>query len=239
MKTSFDLSAPLSDQAADSIASLKAREQAEYAGRLAELKAQEPLLTDRDLAQVARHKLEVARALVGLERGAEAWPVGFSAIGLFLDLEDFENLADCCEVLYRADQSFSLAALGQAVWLAVTFPIDPELTVLLLNHLVDETPDHSDGAAVAAVTALFLVEHRVDDTQLHKRLHFFCSQVLGQVARRHSQVETQDQFDLWLERLELKDPDKFLPRLRNVIDVLVQDDWWFDPTHIQSRLPMS
>lgn len=237
MKTSFNLSEPLSDQAADSIASLKAREQAEFAGRLADLKAQEPLLAQDDLKQVANHKLEVARALVGLERGGEAWASGLSAVGLFLDLEDWESLADCCEVLYRADQDLSLAALGQGVWLAVTFPMDSELTVLLLNHVVDETPDHSDGAAVAAVTALFLVEHRVGDEQLQKRLQFFCSQVLGQVARRHSQVETQEQFDFWLERLELKEPEKFLPRLRNVVDVLVQNDWWFDRDLIQSRLP--
>lgn len=233
----FDPATPLADTAADSIASLKAREQAEFAGRLAELKTQEPLLDSSDLQQVANHKLEVTRALVGLERGTEAWPVGFSAVGLFLDCEDWEGLADTCEVLYRADQPFSLAALGQGIWLAVTFPMDAELCTLLLSHLVDETPDHSDGAAVAAVTALFLVEQRVDDPSLHKRLHFFTSQLLGQVARRHSQVETQDQFDFWLERLELKDPDKFLPRLRNVIDVLVQDDWWFDTTYIQNSLP--
>ena len=28
--------------------------------------------------------------------------------------------------------------------------------------------------------------------------------------------------------MELNDPARFLPRLRNVVDVLAQDDWWFD-----------
>jgi hypothetical protein len=234
---SFELSEPQSDKALESIASLKAREQAEYAGLLADLHAKETSLNQSNPSQVANHKLEVARALVGLERGAEAWPIGLTAVGIFTGLEDWSSVADACEVLYRADQPGSLMALGQGIWLVVTFPLDPELTVQLLTHLVDETPDHSDGAAVAAVTALFLVEHRVEDERLQERLYFFSSQILGQVARRHSQVETQEQFDAWLERLELKDPGKFLVRLRNVIDVLVQDDWWFDRDLIQSKLP--
>ncbi len=174
---------------------------------------------------------------MGLERGAEAWPIGRTAVDLFLEQEDWENAADCCDVLYQCEQPDSLAALGQGIWLVVTFPLDPELMVHLLTHLVDETPDDADGAAVAAVTALFLVDLRVEEETLHEKLHFFASQILGQVARRHSDVQSQEAFDLWLERLELKDPDKFFPRLRNVVDVLVQDDWWFDREAIQAQLP--
>ena len=42
-----------------------------------------------------------------------------------------------------------------------------------------------------------------------------------------------------MERLELKDPDKFLVRLRNVVEVLVQDDWWFDREALQAKLPIN
>ncbi len=233
----FDPSKPLQDSSADSIAALKAREQAELEGRLADLMQQDGSVNAADPSQQAIHKLEIARTLMGLERGAEAWPVGRDAMDLFVQLEDWENAADCCDVLYKCEQDGSLAALGQGIWLAVTFPLDPELTVHLLNHIVDETPDDADGAAVAAVTALFLVDHRVEDEQLHEKLSFFAGQILGQVARRHANIETQQQFDFWMEKLELKEPEKFLPRLRNVVDVLVQEDWWFDRDVIQSRLP--
>jgi hypothetical protein len=233
----FDPARPLADSAADSLAPLKAREQAELEGRLAELQANSHSVNMADPSQNALHKMEIARTLVGLERGAEAWPTARSALQLFIELEDWENSADCCDILYKCEQEGSLSALGQGIWLVVTFPLDAELTVHLLTHLVDETPDDADGAAVAAITSLFLVDHRVQDDPLKERLHFFASQILGQVARRHGQVETQAQFDLWLDRLELKAPEKFLPRLRNVIDVLVQDDWWIDRDAIQSRLP--
>jgi hypothetical protein len=131
-----------------------------------------------------------------------------------------------------------LSALGQGIWLAVTYPIDPELSVELLTHVVEDTPDDADGAAVAATTALFLADIRTEGKQ-RDNLMFFCSQILGQVARRHSEVESQEAFDLWMERMELKEPDKFLVRLRNIVDVLVQDQWWFDREQLQARLPVN
>ena len=180
-------------------------------------------------------ELQIARTLVELHRGAEAWAIGRSIFDVFLQAEDWESAADTCDVLFQAEQPQSLCALGQGIWLAVTYPIDPELSVELLNHVVDETPDDSDGAAVAATTALFLADLRAQGQQ-RESLMFFANQILGQVARGHSEVQSQDAFDLWMERLELREPDKFLVRLRNVVDVLVQDDWWFNREALQTRL---
>ena len=63
----------------------------------------------------------------------------------------------------------------------VTFPIDPDLSVAMLQHLIDESPDRSDGAAVAAATAGYLVELRAQGKQ-KEELQFFTRQMLGQVA---------------------------------------------------------
>ena len=44
-------------------------------------------------------------------------------------------------------------------WLAVPFPeVDPELTVALLQHVVEETPDDSDGGPLAATVAQYIVD---------------------------------------------------------------------------------
>lgn len=138
---------------------------------------------------------------------------------------------------YQCDQPDSLIALGHGIWIGVTFPIDPEISVHLLSHIVDDTPDDSDGAAVAAATACFLADVRAEEGPEKERLSFFSQQLLGRVARRHSEIETQAQFEHWIEKLELNDPDKFLVRLRNVVDVLVQDQWWIDRDAIQAELP--
>ncbi|WP_295434800.1 hypothetical protein [uncultured Thiodictyon sp.] len=183
-------------------------------------------------------RLQLARTLVGLDRGAEAWPLGRAAFNDFLAVDDFESAADACDVLFQAGQPDSICALGQGIWLAVTCPVDPELSIDLLRHVIDETPDDADGAAVAASTALFLADVRAQGKH-RDDLMFFSTQTLGNVARRHSGVQTPEQFDRWMERLELKEPDKFLMRLRSVVEVLVRDDWWFDRDALRDRLPFA
>ena len=103
--------------------------------------------------------------------------------------------------------------------------------------MVDETPPDADGAAVAAVAACYLVDLRAREPQ-RDHLLLYTNQVLATVARRHSDVDGQQAFDQWIEDMELSDPALFLPRLRNVVDVLVQDDWWFDREALQATLPV-
>lgn len=183
-------------------------------------------------------RLQTARALVTLERKEEAWALARGAFDDFLAGDAFELAADACDVLFQADQAESIAALGQGIWLAVTCPVDPELTIELLSHVIDETPDDSDGAAIAAATALFLADVRAHGRQ-REELMFFATQLLGNVAYRHSGIESSDGLDGWMERLELKEPEKFLARLRHVVEALVADDWWFDREELMQRLPFA
>ncbi len=227
----FDLGAESGEEA---IASSAANE-----SRLCAL--QERLLelgSDADPMQRADLEKQRAALLIALDRGDEAWASVRPIVAVYIDGEHWEKAVEVFDLLYRADQQASLSALGQGVWLAVTFPIDPELTVAMLQHIVDETPDTADGAAVAAATAVYAVDLRAAEGQ-RRDLHFFAMQLLGSVARRHANVASQDEFDGWMARLELTDPAKFLVRLRNVIDVMVQDDWWFDRDQIQATLPVN
>jgi len=229
----------LADIAADSVINRSA----EQAALLSHLQALQDRYRDlgrvsatpRDVADV---KLQMARTLVNLERGEEAWQLGRTALDTFIRVEDFESAADACDVLFQCDQPESLSALGQGIWLTVTYPMDPELSVEILTHVVDETPDDADGAAVAATTALFLADMRASGKQ-RENLMFVATQTLGRVARRHSGVDSQEEFDRWMDRLELREPEKFLVRLRNVLEVLVQDNWWFDREALQAKLPVN
>ncbi len=227
----------LSDTAADSVIN-RGAEMAALESHLGALEEHFEGLRRASAApkEFADLRLQMARTLVGLERGAEAWGPARESLDVFVAAEDWESAADACDVLFQCGQPGSLAALGQGIWLAVTYPMDPDLTVELLTHVVDETPDDADGAAVAATTALFIADLRAEGNQ-RDNLMFLSTQILGNVARRHSGVQTQAEFDAWMDRLELREPDKFLVRLRNVVDVLVQDDWWFDRDALHARLP--
>jgi hypothetical protein len=205
---------------------------ADLRGQLAELSPQAGTLRRADL------QLQLGRALVRLEKGPAAWAAAREAFDLYLAEQAWEGAAQACDILFLADQPQSLAALGQGIWLAVTYPVDPELSVALLQHVVEETPPDADGAAVAAVTAYYLVDLRARDPQ-REHLLLYANQVLATVARRHSSVDGQQNFNKWIEDMELNDPALFLPRLRNVLDVLVQDDWWFDREALQAALPVT
>lgn len=187
-------------------------------------------------AQRAELQLKIGAILVDLERGAEAFDIAKQAFDVYVELQDWEGAVRACDVMFQAEQDDSLAALGQGVWLAVTFPVSADLTVNMLSHIIDETPDDSDGAAVAGTVARYVVDLRTEGKQ-HDDLVFFTNNLLGGVARRHSEVQSQEQFDYWVEKLELNDPAKFLPRLRNIVDVLVQDNWWVDRDAIWASLP--
>ena len=219
-----------SEDAKESTGMLK-RLVADLREQLAELSPGAEALRRADLL------LQLGRALVRLEARTEAWAMAREAVDLYLADQAWEGAAQACDILFLCDQPESLAALGQGIWLAVTYPIDPELSVALLQHVVDETPPEADGAAVAAVVAYYLVDMRARDPQ-REHLLIYASQVLATVARRHSAVAGQEDFNRWLESMELNDPALFLPRLRNVVDVLVQDDWWFDREALQSALPV-
>jgi hypothetical protein len=114
--------------------------------------------------------------------------------------------------------------------------VDPELSVALLHRVVEETPPDADGAAVAAIAAYYVADLRAREPQ-REHLLLYANQVLATVARRHSGVDGQEAFNRWIQDMELADPAAFLPRLRNVVDVLVQDDWWFDREKLQATLP--
>lgn len=199
--------------------------------RLLESQSQSPLPR-------AQLQLEIARTLIELNKGQEAWDLAREAFDHFVAFERWEQAIQAGEVLFLADQADSLVALGHAIWLAVTYPVNPELTVAMLQHVVHETPEDADGAAVAAATAHYIVDLRSEGKQ-REDLGLFTGRLLATVARRHSNVKEQPEFDAWVKRLELDDPAKFLIRLRNVVDVLVQDQWWFDRTALQEKLPVN
>jgi hypothetical protein len=197
------------------------------------------LAPGRDDTARAALLLEMARVLLRLEKMSEAWAAAREAFDLCVVAERWEDAIQCCDALFAADQEESLAALGQGVWLAVTFPVDPELTVAMLQHVVDETPEDSQGAAVAATVAHYVADLRAPDGKERDNLLFYTNQLLATVARRQANIQDQAAFDDWFRKLELDDPAKFLPRLRNIVDVLVQENWWIDRASIHAKLPLN
>ena len=193
-------------------------------------------LEESDPLQRARLQMDIAEILNALERRKEAWEIAREAFAISMQQESWQDAVEACNVLYQAGHADSITVLGMGIWLAITFPVDPELTVAMLVHAIDEMPDDSDGAAVAAITGRYVVDLRAGDDK-HESQGFLVDNLIAMVAKRHSQVQDQNAMDLWLDKLELRDPQVFLPRMALVVDTIVGDKWWFDRDVLRDILP--
>lgn len=189
-----------------------------------------------DEMQRARLQLDIAEILNWLERKDDAWNFARNAFDTSLQNESWQDAVEACNVLYQTGQAESIPALGMGVWLAVTFPVTPELTFAMLDHVVTETPDHADGAALAAVTARYVIDLRADDAE-HSDWSLLANDLIARVALRHSKVQDQQALDAWMDKLGLRDPQVFLPRLSLVVNAIVGDAWWFDRHVLREKLP--
>ena len=183
-----------------------------------------------------RLTLEYCYALLEGHLFREAWESARQALDTAVSEGLWTQGVEACDIMFQSEQEQSIKPLAHGIWLGVTFPVDPELSVAMLQHLIDESPDRSDGAAVSAAVACYLVDLRATGNQ-RDELVFFTQQMLGQVARRHSQVEDQEIFEFWMQQLELDNPDKFLPRLAKVLNLLTEGDWWFDRDRLRAQIP--
>ena len=106
--------------------------------------------------------LDRCYGLLELNRFDDAWSTARQALDAALEAELWLRAVEACDVMFQSEQDESLKALAHGIWLGVTFPIDPELSVAMLQHMIDESPDRSDGAAVAAATAAYIVDLRAE-----------------------------------------------------------------------------
>ena len=194
-------------------------------------------MTDiRQQLQQARTQLEPTEDLPAEKQ--QAWDNARQVFDLSIAQQDWETAVEACDVMCQAEQEDSMVALGQGLWLAVTYPINPEISAVMLEHVINNTPMNSDGAAVAAATACYLVDIRLGkSSKTHQNLSFFTQQLLTKVAKRHSQIDDPEVFEFWVQKLELDNPEVFLPRLAKIIDILVDDKWWIDRDALRAQLP--
>ncbi len=217
-------------------------EDAEKSARALELELKEieqkisDLPADADSVEQLKLELSKCYVMLDLDHQSEAHPLALLLLKQAISGEHWLQAVEACDILFQSDQDDAVKALAHGIWLSVTFPIDPEMSVAMLQHLVDESVDRSDGAAVAAATAGYIVNLRAEGKQ-REELQFFTMQLLGEVARRHSQVDEQEVFDFWVQQLELDDPAKFLPRLAAVLDILTDNDWWYDRDSLRAKIP--
>ena len=220
-------------------AALSGEERQELAVKLTETQTKfKNLHSDTTPLERALIQLDISELMLALDLKEEAWNEARATFDVFVNNEQWQHAVEACNVMYQTEQPASIVALGHGVWMAVTYPISADTSVAMLNHIVDETPADSDGAAVAAMVGYYIADIRSSDEE-HDSMTFLAKTILGNVAKRHSNVQTQKEMDAWMFKLELKDPEIFLPRLSLVINSIVEDSWWFDRDELRAKLPVN
>ena len=187
----------------------------------------------------ARVQLDIAETLLGLQRQKESWTAARETFDAFAAAASWEDAIEACDVLFQCDQAESLAALGNGVWLSITFPVPAQLTIAMLQHIVDETPDDSDGAAVAAMAAHYIADLRTEGKE-HENLTFLTKQIVAGVAKRHRGIEDDpEMIKMWIEILGLNDARELLSRLSSMLDEITGDNWWIDRDALRAQLPVN
>lgn len=181
--------------------------------------------------------LDLANAELGMTLMSDVWNHAKSAFEIFIANEEWQLAVEACDLLYQTELPSSIIALGHGVWLSVTYPVEPEYSINMLNYVINETSDDADGAALAAITAHFIVDTR-SESKKKDDLKILTTNMLAKVALRHSKVETQMGLDVWMDKLELREPAVFLPRMGMVVGAIVGDgNWWFDRDELRAKIP--
>ena len=178
-------------------------------------------------------QLELSRVLLDLGESGAAFATAREVLDAGIQAERYEAAASACQVMYLSEQPESTPALGHGLWLALACPMDPELTWQMLRHLVEETPSHSDGAAVAAMLAYFLMEKRAVGEE-RNRLIFLAQQQVAEVAERHRGITDEETIGTWVQMHDLDDVDVLVERMARILDAIAPT-WWFDREAVRAR----
>ncbi len=178
-------------------------------------------------------QLELSRILLDLGEPTDAFAMAREGLDASILAERYEDAASACEVMYLSEQPGSTPALGHGLWLTLVCPVDPELTWQMFRHLVEETPTQSDGAAVAAMLAYFLMDKRATGAE-RNRLIFLAQQQVAEVAERHRGITDDETIGVWVQMHELDDVDVLLERMGRILDAITPD-WWFDREAVRAR----
>ena len=178
-------------------------------------------------------QLELSRILLDLGESEAAFAMAREVLDSGIQAERYEEAVSACQVIYLSEQPESTPALGHGLWLVLACPMDLELTRQMFRHFVEETPAHSDGAAVAAMLAYFLMDKRATGAE-RDHLIFLAQQQVAEVAERHRGITDDETIGVWVQMHDLDDVDVLLERMGRILDAITPD-WWFDREAVRAR----
>ncbi len=126
-------------------------------------------------------------------------------------------------------------AFAQQVWVALKADISTaEVVETLKEWVIMLGPSHELSGAIA-VLAYQIAGKRSEHTPDNGFSMVQAQQLLNLVCQAAG-VEREEGFNQWVAANSLDDPDAYLPRIMEGLEMMVLGDWWFDRDALQLDL---
>ncbi|MBD2455513.1 tetratricopeptide repeat protein [Nostoc sp. FACHB-87] len=137
---------------------------------------------------------------------------------------------DLCTILNNlgvADETKGIIYLAQGVWLCLRVQVPLHNTIDTLWSMYNLVSQGDDIKALLGATAMYLCQLRGDQHPQLEELRDDSFKILVSAAAAQG-IETREAFDAWIEQQQLNNPDYFIPRLVQLLEAIVGDEWLFE-----------
>jgi tetratricopeptide (TPR) repeat protein len=146
---------------------------------------------------------------------------GFGQVQAYIDL------AIVLSNLGVSAESNNIVYLAQTVWLSLKIHTPLEDTIQRMVYLYQQVSQGDELQALLATTAQFFCQIHGEGHPQLEELQQLSSKMLIAAAGAQG-IETQEAFDAWIIQQQLNNPEFFLPRLSQCLEVIVGDGWLFE-----------
>jgi hypothetical protein len=127
--------------------------------------------------------------------------------------------------LGNSSKPTDLGYLAQVFLLTINLSFNLKNAIALIRFIYDKIPAGDRLESLLGATAIYLC-HNYQHPELEK-LTELSGNIISHAAQQQC-IETQADYDNWITKNRLNDPDYFLPELLKELEKIVGDNWLFD-----------
>ncbi|WP_235526444.1 tetratricopeptide repeat protein [Nostoc piscinale] len=163
------------------------------------------------------------------ERGnkAKQLELNLQAAQLLGQVRAYIDLRTVLSNLGLTVESNGIIYLAQAVWLCLLVQVPLDDTVNTLWYMYNSVPQGDEMEALLGAVAMYFCQVGGDQHPQLEELQQRSFKILAGAAAAQG-IETLEALATWFVQQRLNDPDYFIPRLVQLLEAIVGDEWLFE-----------
>ncbi len=146
-------------------------------------------------------------------------------VNVLSSIDDYDRLIITLNHLGSNEDPMAISYLAQALWLTIQIPKDLEATVHLIDDLFDRIPDGDSMEALLGAAALYFCQTLSHPSM--EDLNDLSGRIISQAANKQG-IDNQEDYNNWKNKNRLDEPEYFMGKLYEELELIVGDSWLFD-----------